>query len=673
MKTTIMNSCDNVVSVMNPRQQPRSMEASGRKPPPRRMDNTEPYQSLQRGDMLNWYRIERVLGRGGFGVIYLATDTNLDYQVAIKEYRVLAPAGSSETRLLTEERSSSARQGMQRFIDEARNLVRFNHVNIVRVMSVFELHGSAYIVMEYEQGIDLRQHLATPGAVTEAALKSLFVPIIDGLKLVHEAGFIHRDIKPTNIMVRPDGSPVLLDFGSARNPGPLSSETLTALVSAGYAPLEQYSGGSERQQGPWTDIYALGAVLYFAVTGTEPVDSAKRGSALLNGGKDPLIPARLLGQTRYSPAFLDAIDWALQFRISARPQTLADWSRSLITVTSQDDATRRVSADDQQSLRALDASTTAEFDAVMMHDEPVPREVEAARLRRSRRSPHTMKRWLGLAALLVGATVAGAGWWTLNDRVPDGISIPDSGVVNADNSAIKIAADKLAVAEKAEREAAEEAAEREAGLLSAEKAREAARAESVRAAAADEAEKAKVAAAQAAEEQGRQRERRRQLNRHLDRAVTTIEAGLLDDAEEALDSAALINRRDPRLIKLRLRWRTALVDARTPVSDSDFDFVIAQFDALRRAIEGNDIDAVDKLTETSDQNLLFRQLLSRFAKLNIKIYKIRVRNADKSITAALRIENMVRANADRATPSAAYQERTITSRRIEGKWSLIKW
>jgi len=637
------------------------------------MDNTEPYQSLHRGDMLNWYRIERVLGRGGFGVIYLATDTNLDYQVAIKEYRVLAPAGSSETRLLTEERSSSARQGMQRFIDEARNLVRFNHVNIVRVMSVFELNGSAYIVMEYEQGIDLRQHLASPGAVTEQALKSLFVPIIDGLKLVHEAGFIHRDIKPTNIMVRPDGSPVLLDFGSARSPGPVSSETLTALVSAGYAPLEQYSGGSERQQGPWTDIYALGAVLYFAVTGTEPIDSAKRGSALLNGGKDPLIPARLMGQHRYSPAFLDAIDWALQFRISARPQTLTDWSRSLITAASHDATTRHVSSDDQQSLRALGAAATTAFDALDMHDEPVPREVEAARLRRSKRSPRRTKRWLGLAMLLVGATVVGAGWWALNDRIPGITSTARSGIVNVENRAIQATPDENELTERAERGAENEAAESETRLLSAEIAREAAQDEAVRVAAADEVEKAKAAAAQAAEEQGRQRARRRQLNGHLDRATSAIEAGLLDDAEEALDSAALINRNDPQLIKLRLRWRTALVDARTPVSDNDFDLVIARFDALRRAIEGNDIEAVDKLTEPSDQNLLFRQLMSRFAKLEIKINRIRVHNADKSITAALRIENMVRANADRATPSAAYQERTITSRRIEGRWSLIKW
>ncbi len=646
------------------------------------MDNTEPYRSLRHGEMLNWYRIERVLGRGGFGVIYLATDTNLDHLVAIKEYRVLAPAGSSETRLLTEERSSSARQGMQRFIDEARNLVRFKHMNIVRVMSVFELNDSAYIVMEYEEGDDLRQHLTNPGAITEQALKSLFVPIIEGLTHVHNAGFIHRDIKPTNILVRSDGSPVLLDFGSARNPGPLSSGTLTALVSAGYAPLEQYSGGSEQQQGPWTDIYALGAVLYYAVTGAEPLDSAKRGTAILNGGKDPLIPARLLAQDRYTPAFLDAIDWALQFRISDRPQSLSDWTRQLMSGVSQDDATRQVTAVSPESLSALEEPANHPFDPMTMQDQPVPREVEAARIRRSRRKPRSALRWLGAAFLLSGALLAGMAWWTqsgqYDDRFNRTLSVTstaqsgDGAEPAADATAVD--ADSPTPGELAAQQAAEQQAAEEAQrLLAAEQAREAARAESVRAAAAEEAEAARVAAAAAAEEQGRRRERRRQLNAHLDTAVTRLNAGLLDEAEESLDSAALINRNDPRLIQLRSRWRAALVDARTPVSDDDFDAVIARFDALRRAIEGNDPSAVERLTQASDQNLLFSTLMSRFASLNIKIYNIRVRNADKSISAVLRIEHMVRENGDRATPSSAYQERTITSRRVEGQWSPILW
>ncbi len=634
------------------------------------MDNTAPYRSLQHGDMLNWYRIERVLGRGGFGVIYLATDTNLDHRVAIKEYRVLAPAGSSETRLLTEARSSSVSQGMQRFIEEARNLVRFKHPNIVRVMSVFEMNSSAYIVMEYEEGIDLSQHLTQPGAISEHALKSLLIPVIDGLTLVHEAGFIHRDIKPTNILMRSNGSPVLLDFGSARNPSPMSSETLTALVSAGYAPLEQYSGGSERQQGPWTDIYALGAVLYFAVTGAEPIDSAKRGSALLNGGKDPLIPARLLAKDRYSPAFLDAIDWALQFRISHRPQNLADWSRSLITTALPDDATRRVDAKEIESLKTLEGSAMVDLDSVMMQDQPVPREVEAARIRRSKKSSSSKKKGLAFIGLFVGSALAATAWWGLSQHTGSDNNA-STGFERGRQSAV---ADAQVLAGQAARKMAdEEAAKQAQDELEAEQAREAARADAVRAAADEEAEKARVAAAQAAEEQGRRRERRRLLNQHLDRAVTNLESGLLDSAEESLDSAALINRNDPRLVQLRTRWRSALVDARTPVNDRDFDAVIAQFDALRRAIEANDVSAVDRLTDASDQNVLFKQLMSRFSRVNVKINKIRVRNADKSISAVLRIENMVRENGDRATPSSAYQDRTITSRRIEGTWSPILW
>ncbi|MFT4729459.1 MAG: serine/threonine protein kinase [Granulosicoccus sp.] len=303
------------------------------------MDNTAPHPLLNHGEMLNWYRIERVLGRGGFGVIYLATETNLQHQVAIKEYRVLDQTGDFETKTADLTKRTTPREGMLRFFDKARNLVRFKPPNIVRVISVFQLNDTAYIVMEFEEGIDFRAHLKIAGNATESALKSMVVPIADGVAQVHQTGFIHRDIKPANILVRTNGSPVLLDFGSARNSTPANTQLLTALVSAGYAPLEQYSGGSDREKGPWTDIYALGAVLYFTVTGIEPVDSVKRASALLNGGQDPLIKARMLGQDNYSPAFLSAIDWALKFRISDRPRSLSVWLDALLRLPTSDQAT----------------------------------------------------------------------------------------------------------------------------------------------------------------------------------------------------------------------------------------------------------------------------------------------------------------------------------------------
>ncbi len=298
------------------------------------MQSNTAHRTLQQGEMLNWYRVERVLGRGGFGVIYLATDTNLQHHVAIKEYipsEVATRQGDSHVHPLTEEHSPAFQWGMERFIKEARNLVRFNHPNIVRVMSVFEENNTAYMVMEFEEGNDLRAFLKQSGNNNEQFLKNLILPISKGLAEVHKHGFIHRDIKPANILVRKRSeSPVLLDFGSARDASMYTQQNLTALVSVGYAPLEQYSSENDEQQGPWTDIYALGGTLYYAISGSDPVESTRRAAALFNGATDPLIAAQYLGEGRYSKPFLQAIDWAMQFRIADRPQTLEEWMPALL-------------------------------------------------------------------------------------------------------------------------------------------------------------------------------------------------------------------------------------------------------------------------------------------------------------------------------------------------------
>lgn len=696
------------------------------------METNAPYRSLRQGEMLNWYRVERILGRGGFGVIYLATDTNLDVQVAIKEYRALLPDRDSDTDTFTQGVSRSASEGVQSFIREARNLVRFKHPNIVRVMSVFELNDTAYMVMEFEEGNDLREHLQRPENATEEALKELIRPISKGLAEIHRHGFVHRDIKPANILVRNDGSPVLLDFGSARSSAQTGSEDHTALVSAGYSPLEQYSGDIDQQQGPWTDIYALGAVLYFAVTGCEPVDSVKRGSALLNGGKDPMLPARLLGQGRYSDDFLCAIDWALAFRIADRPQTLSDWIPALFRNSINNRVTRKVTPDQSEVAGKL-AGADDSLGGISMLEESVPREVEAVRDRRTQaRQPgvrgaqgrntvelhptqklvtrrhkrgrsHTDKRKLTLywAIPLALVSAVAMSWLVLvikniasDDQenttaetiVPktsgqsDGVRSEGSGTAAQagsdpnDPAALAAGKDGTGKSDKLSEQAAEAArqAEEAARLqeqadaaLAEERARQLAEAEAA-------AEKARLEALET-DRKARLRARRQQLAQALSTAARHLDEGLLDEAEAALDEAASLNRNDAELKSLRSRWRTALVDARTPVSDSDFDRVIERFDRLRRAIEDNDVEAMESLTQPSDQNALFRQLMSRFSKLDISIDQIRVTNADKSINARLRIVRMIRENGDRATPSPAYRDRTISSRRIEGKWSLISW
>lgn len=280
---------------------------------------------------LHWYVLERVLGQGGFGITYQARDTNLDKLVAIKEYLPVDTAtrradATVSPRAQTQSERYSA--GLDSFIREARTLARFSHPNIVRVHSVFKHNNTAYMVMEFEEGETLATLLERCQTLSERQLLDIMLPVIDGLALVHAAGFIHRDVKPENILVRNDGSPVLLDFGSARA-AMGQSRTLTILVAPGYAPYEQYYANSD-SQGPWTDIYSLGATCYRATAGEAPMDAITRSKGVLGSTREMLAPAAERGAGRYSPPFLRAIDHALAFAERDRPQTLEQWRRELM-------------------------------------------------------------------------------------------------------------------------------------------------------------------------------------------------------------------------------------------------------------------------------------------------------------------------------------------------------
>jgi len=280
---------------------------------------------------LHWYVLERVLGQGGFGITYLARDTNLDQPVAIKEYlpvEVATRRPDATIRSRTDDQRERYRWGLERFIQEARTLARFDHPSIVRVHSIFEFNNTAYMVMRFEQGENLAARLEGRGTLTESELLHLMLPILDGLELVHSAGFIHRDIKPDNIHLRTDGTPVLLDFGSARH-AVGKAHTLTILVAPGYAPFEQYYSDSE-SQGPWTDLYGLGATCYRAIAGRAPVDAIARSKGILGSTRDVLVPATVIGAGRYSGKLLAAIDHALAFAEKDRPQTLAEWRQELV-------------------------------------------------------------------------------------------------------------------------------------------------------------------------------------------------------------------------------------------------------------------------------------------------------------------------------------------------------
>ena len=280
--------------------------------------------ALPPGHHLGEYRIDRYLGSGGFGITYLATDENLDLQVAIKEYLpsdlAMRDADNSVV-VKTAEDEDDFEWGRERFLDEARSLARFNHPNIVRVQRFFEAHGTSYIVMDYVEGEPLSDLLGRKGTLTEAEIHQMILPLADGLADIHEAGLLHRDIKPSNIIIRDDGIPVLIDFGSARQAVGMKSRSMTSVVTPGYAPLEQYAAKS--RQGPATDIYAFGAVLYRCVTGVAPDDATERAI------RDEQMPAARAAQDRFNPSLLTGIDGALALRIEQRPENIATFLGAL--------------------------------------------------------------------------------------------------------------------------------------------------------------------------------------------------------------------------------------------------------------------------------------------------------------------------------------------------------
>ena len=280
-------------------------------------NNSAHTQAIPPKSKLLWYKIGSVLGQGGFGITYLARDPNLDENVAIKEYLPSAFASrdiEGQVKPLTPDHEGDYRWGLERFIDEGRTLARFDHPGIVRVLSVFEENSTAYLVMRYEKGESMSAILKRERTIAEPQLRQIMGEIMEGLEQVHEAGFIHRDIKPANIYIRENGSAVLLDFGAARQALGIQTQTLTTLVSPGYAPFEQYySNGTA--QGPWTDIYALGATAYRSITGKAPLPAVDRSQMLING------------RTRYFSNYVGNWCCRLFTRLSARGRQGARVSR----------------------------------------------------------------------------------------------------------------------------------------------------------------------------------------------------------------------------------------------------------------------------------------------------------------------------------------------------------
>jgi serine/threonine protein kinase len=279
-------------------------------------------QALPVGTLLGDYRLDSVIGHGGFGITYRAFDSQLAKVVAIKEYLPVEFAVRQGDKVVARSARSAEdfAWGRERFLDEARALARFRHPHIVPVLRFLTANGTAYTVMEFEDGRSLGEMLGHSGRrLPPEDVRRLAEGLLLGLGAVHAQGFLHRDIKPSNIIIRRDGVPILIDFGAARQAMGDRSRTLTSVLTPQYAPIEQYT--AEGKQGPWSDIYSAAAVLHHAITGAPPPEAAGRI------GKDTYKPLADSEARSYDKAFLAAIDGALAFAPEQRPQSVAEWSK----------------------------------------------------------------------------------------------------------------------------------------------------------------------------------------------------------------------------------------------------------------------------------------------------------------------------------------------------------
>ncbi len=287
-------------------------------PPPAPFAGVE-HDALPAGTRFGEFEILRVLGVGGFGIVYLAYDHSLEREVALKEYMPASLAARGAGPQITVRSSSFAETyaiGLRSFINEARLLARFDHPSLVKVYRFWEDNATAYMVMPFLQGTTLRDtRRRMPHPPDEAWIRSVVTPILAALELLHREGVFHRDIAPDNILLQEEGPPILLDFGAARRVISDRTQSLTAILKPSYAPIEQYAEMAQMRQGPWTDLYALGAVIHYLLFGAPPPPATAR--AVQDGGdafENRIVPG-------VSPQFLEAMGWMLTVRPNQRPQS----------------------------------------------------------------------------------------------------------------------------------------------------------------------------------------------------------------------------------------------------------------------------------------------------------------------------------------------------------------
>lgn len=285
--------------------------------------------SLKKGTKLDIYTIDSILGGGGFSIVYMAHDKD-DKNVVIKEYmpsRLATRGENNEVTPTTEANIDRFAHGRRLFFQEAGTLINLKHPNIVNVSNFFRANGTVYMVMDYEEGVNLQSYIKKhKGGLSEALIGAVFIPLLEGLELIHTSGLLHLDIKPGNIHLCSGANPLLLDFGAVHEMMHSRQFQPNQVITPGFSPIEQLDPGG--YVGPWTDIYAIGATIRACIEGVPPPPSPKRRE------KDTMRPAVNAFKKKYSTDLLEAIDWAMEVDPMLRPQKVESLLDKLIKIKS---------------------------------------------------------------------------------------------------------------------------------------------------------------------------------------------------------------------------------------------------------------------------------------------------------------------------------------------------